>query len=185
MARRKQEAAPAPADLAEATLMMGEFVAIDREVALEKLAAAAAIDKIEAQRDARLAELQAQAKPLFAGLKAWWEAGGKEEIAKGKRSAALAGAKIGIRLTPPKVKFQRKVKAEDVVAWLKGLRWTRAKDFLRTKTELDRQAVIKAVSADEEIGDRFAAHLYIEQADEFFIDTGLDEDELKKELAAS
>lgn len=84
MARRKQEAAPAPTDLAEATLMMGEFVAIDREIALEKLAAAAAVDRIEAQRDARLAELQAQAKPLFAGLKAWWEAGGKDEVAKGK-----------------------------------------------------------------------------------------------------
>lgn len=185
MPRRKDTAAPAPADAAEATLMMGKFVAIDREIALERLAAAAAIDKIAAQRDARLAELQAQAQPLFAGLKAWWEAGGKEELAKGKRSAEVSGAKIGIRLTPPKVKFQRKVKAEDVVAWLKGLRWTRAKDFLRTKIELDRQAVIKAVSADEEIGDRFAAHLYIEQADEFFIDTGLDEDELKKEMAAS
>ena len=32
MARRKQEAAPAPADAAEATLMMGEFVSIDREI---------------------------------------------------------------------------------------------------------------------------------------------------------
>ena len=185
MARRKQTAAPAPATTDEAIMMLGEFVDIDREMALERLAAAAAIDKITAQRDARLAELQAQAQPLFAGLKAWWEAGGKDELAKGKRSAELAGAKIGIRLTPPKVKFARKVKAEDVVAWLKGLRWTGAKNFLRTKVELDRQAVIKAVSADEEIGDRFAAHLYIEQKDEFFIDTGLDENELKKELAPS
>lgn len=183
MPRRKDTAAPAPANAAEATLMIGEFVAIDRDIALEKLAAEAAIDRIKAQRDARLRELEAQAKPLFAGLKAWWEAGGKDEVAKGKRSTAIAGAKIGIRLTPPAVKFQRKVKADDVVAWLKGLRWSRAKDFLRTKIELDRQAVIKAVAADEEIGDRFAAHLYIEQKDEFFIDTGLDEDALKKEVS--
>lgn len=185
MARRKQEAAPAPADAAEATLMMGEFVAIDREIALERLAAAAAIDKITAQRDARLAELQAQAKPLFAGLKAWWEAGGKEEIAKGKRSAEIAGAKIGIRLTPPKVKLKRGVKAEDVVAWLKAFRWVWAKGFLRTKTELDKQAVIKAVQADPKIAAQLIDRLTVEQADEFFIDTGLDEDELKKELAAS
>ncbi|QDH35864.1 host-nuclease inhibitor Gam family protein [Porphyrobacter sp. YT40] len=185
MSRRKLTAAPAPADAAEATLMIGEFVAIDREMALERLSAEAAMDRIKAQRDDRLRALEAQAAPLFAGLKAWWEAGGKDELAKGKRSAEVAGAKIGIRRTPPKVKFQRKVKAEDVVAWLKGLRWSRAKDFLRTKIELDRQAVIKAVAADEEVGDRFAAHLYIEQKNEFFIDTGLDQDELKKEVAAS
>ena len=186
MARRKQEAAPAPADAAEATLMMGEFVSIDREIALEKLAAAAAIDKIEAQRDARLAELQAQAKPLFAGLKAWWEAGGKEELAKGKRSAALAGSKIGIRLTPPKVKLKRGVKIGDVITWLGSLRWSRKKEFLRVKVDLDKQAVIKAMQAEEEyIGEMFAAHLTVEQADEFFIDTGLDEDALKKELATS
>lgn len=185
MARRKQEAAPAPADAAEATLMMGEFVAIDRDIALEKLAAASAIDKIEAQRDARLAELQAQAKPLFAGLKAWWEAGGKDELAKGKRSGALAGAKIGIRLTPLKVKLKRGVKIGDVVAWLGSLRWARARDFKRTKVGLDKQAIIKAALADEKIAETFASHLTIEQADEFFIDTGLNEDELKKELATS
>lgn len=185
MPRRKDTAAPAPADAAEATLMLGEYVAIDREIALERLAAAAAIDKIAAQRDARLAELQAQAQPLFAGLKAWWEAGGKEELAKGKRSAELAGAKIGIRLTPPKVKLTRGVKLGDVVTWLGSLRWARAKDFLRTKTELDKQAVIKAVLVDAKTAETFAAHLTVVQADEFFIDTGLNEDELKKEVAAS
>ncbi len=185
MTRRKQEAAPAPADVAEATLMIGEFVAIERDKALARLAAEAAIDRIKAQRDNELRELEAQAAPIFAGLKAWWEAGGKDELAKGKRSAEIAGAKIGIRLTPPAVKPKRGVKLGDIVAWLGSLRWTRAKDFLRTKVELDRQAVIKAVQADAEIAEKFAAYLTVEQADEFFIDTGLDEDELKKELAAS
>ena len=115
MARRKQEAAPAPADAAEATLMMGEFVAIDREIALEKLAAA------------------------------------------------------------------------DAIAWLEDLPFGIGPDFLRTKTELDKQAVIKAIHADAEAEaiELFGPRLTVEQADEFFIDTGLDEDELKKELAAS
>jgi phage host-nuclease inhibitor protein Gam len=184
MARRKDTAAPAPTSAVEATLMIGEFVVIDRDIALERLAATAAIDKIEAKRDARIRELEAQAKPLFAGLKAWWEAGGKDELAKGRRSADVAGAKIGIRLTTPKVKLKRGVKVVDVVSWLRDLRWARAKDFLRTKVDLDKQAVIKAVQADEAIGDKFAAHLTVEQADEFFIDTGLDEDALKKEVTA-
>ena len=185
MARRKQEAAPAPTSTAEATLMVSEFVQIERDKALERLAAEAAIDKIKAQRDQRLAELEAEAKPLFAGLKAWWEAGGKDELAKGKRSAALAGAKIGIRLTPPKVKLKRGVKVGDVIAWLKDLPFGSGTDFLRTKTELDKPAVIKAIhtDADNEAIELFGPRLTIEQADEFFIDTGLDEDALKKELA--
>lgn len=185
MPRRKDTAVPAPADAAEATLMIGEFVAIDREVALERLAAEAAIDRIKAQRDNRLRELEAQAAPLFAGLKAWWEAGGKDELAKGKRSAEVAGAKIGIRLTPPAVKLKRGVKVGDVIAYMRDLRWARAKDFLRTKIDLDKQAVIKAVMADTKLAETFAAHLSVEQSDEFFIDTGLDEAELKKELSAS
>ena len=183
MPRRKDAAVIAPSDASEATLMIGEFVAIDRDIALERLAAAAAIDKIEAQRDARLRELEAQAKPLFAGLKAWWEAGGKDELAKGKRSADVAGAKIGIRLSTPAVKLKRGVKLGDVAAWLGSLRWARAEDFLRTKIELDRQAVIKAVQADAAIAEKLAPMLTVQQADEFFIDTGLDKEELRKELA--
>jgi phage host-nuclease inhibitor protein Gam len=182
MTRRKDAAAPAPANAAEATLMIGEFVAIERDKALERLAAEAEIDLIKQQRDDRLRQLEAEAQPLFAGIKAWWEAGGKDELAKGKRSAEIGGAKIGIRLTPPAVKFKRGVKVGDAVAWLRDLRWARAKNFLRTKVELDRQAVIKAVLADEAIGEMFAAHLTVQQADEFFIDTSIDEDDLKKEL---
>jgi phage host-nuclease inhibitor protein Gam len=164
--------------------MLGEFVQIERDKALERLAAEAVIDRIKAQRDQRLAELEAEARPLFAGLKAWWEAGGKDEIAKGKRSAELAGAKMGIRLTPPAVKLKRGLTVANVVDWLGRVRWVRAKDFLRTKVDLDKQAVIKAVQADEGVAVVFSEILTVQQTDEFFIDTGLDEDALRKELAA-
>lgn len=183
MTRRKKTSINAPSNAAEAALMIGEYVQIDRDRMLEQLAAETAIDAIKLQRDTAVAALDAQAADLFEGLKAWWEAGGKDDLAKGKRSADLGGAKIGIRLTPAAVKLNRGVKAAAVVVWLKGLRWTRAKDFLRTKTELDKQAVIKAVQADEAIATRFAKHLTIRQIDEFFIDTGLDEDALRKEAA--
>jgi len=185
MARRKQEAAPAPTTTVEATEMLSRFVAIERQKLLARIGAEAKIDVIELQRDQRVAALAEQQAPLFAGLKAWWEAGGKDELAKGKRSTDLAGAKIGIRLTPPKVKPRRGVKLADIVTWLQKLRWARKKEFLRPKVELDRQAVIKAVMADPKIAARFEAHLTVEQVDEFFIDTGLDEEALKKEIAAS
>ena len=184
MKRRKASAAPAPTSAAEATLMIGAFVQIERDKALERLAAEAAIDRIKQQRDCALRELEDEAAPLFAGIKAWWEAGGKDELAKGKRSAEIGGAKIGIRLTPPAVRFKRGVKIGDVVTWLGSLRWARAKDFLRTKIDLDRQAVIKAVQTDAALAEKFAGHLSVEQADEFFIDTGLDDDDLRAEMAA-
>lgn len=185
MPRRKKTAVIAPSDASEATLMIGQFVALEREQLLERLAAEDAIDRIKQQRDERLRELEVKAAEIFAGLKAWWESGGKDELAKGKRSTDIAGAKIGIRLTPAAVKLQRGIKVGDVVAWLKGLRWARAKDFLRTKIELDKQAVIKAVQADEDVAARFAQHLIVQQVDEFFIDTGLDEDAVRKEAATS
>jgi phage host-nuclease inhibitor protein Gam len=126
--------------------MIGEYVAIERDKALERLAAEVAIDRVKQQRDEKLRELEAQAQPLFAGLKAWWEAGGKDQLAFGRRSASVGGAKIGVRLTPPAVKLKRGVKAGDVVAWLGSIRRARAKDFLRIKVDLDKAAVIKAVA---------------------------------------
>lgn len=185
MPRRKQQAAPAPADVAEATDYLARFVRLERNKLLIRLGAERKIDAIKQERDREVALLADLQTPLFTGLKAWWEAGGKDEIARGKRSAELAGAKIGIRLTPPAVKPRRGVKLADIVTWLQGLRWARKKEFLRPKVKLDKSAVIKAVMADEAIAKRFAAHLTVEQVDEFFIDTGLDEEALKKDLAAS
>ncbi|MFN3990066.1 MAG: host-nuclease inhibitor Gam family protein [Erythrobacter sp.] len=184
MPRRKKNSVYAPTSAAEATVMIGEYVSIERDKALERLAAEAAIDRVKQQRDEKLRELESVAADLFEGIKAWWEAGGKDELAFGKRSGQIGGAKIGIRLTPPAVKLKRGVKTADVVTWLRDLRWARARDFLRIKVDLDKAAVIKAVQADALVAEKLAGHLTVEQTDEFFIDTGLDDDELKKEVAA-
>lgn len=185
MSRRKSETVPVPANRAEAELMIAEYTALERDRLLEELAAEEAIAQIRDARAERLRELDAEARPLFEGIKAWWEAGGKAEVAKGRRSTELGSAKIGVRLTPPAVKFARKVKAQDVVDWLRGLRWTGAKNFLRTKVSLDKEAVIKAVRADAKIAETFARFLTVDQTDEFFIETGLEPEAVKKELAAS
>lgn len=185
MARRKQGSVHVPADAAEAELMIAEYTALERDRLLVELAAQEAIAQLKTLQAKHCAEIEAEAQPLFAGLKAWWEAGGHAEIGKGKRSAPIGTATIGIRLTPPAVKLARKVKLDDVVAWLFRLRWTRAKNFIRTKHALDKEAVIKAIRAEPELAKTFADHLTIEQKDEFFIDTGLDADALKKDDAAS
>jgi phage host-nuclease inhibitor protein Gam len=184
MSRRKSLAADPPANLDEALIMIHEYCELERARLLEELAADEAIARVKEQRADLLAEIDAEARPLFMALQAWWEAGGAAYIAKGKRSAELGGAKIGIRKTPPAVKLARKVKLGDVVAWLQGLRWGRAKEFLRVKVTLDREAVIKAVRADAKVAETFASRLSVEQVDEFFIDAGIDAQSVKKEVAA-
>ena len=183
MARRKKEAAHVPASRAEAEDMLRDYVKLERDALAERLIAEREIDRIKAHRDAVLTDIEAERTSLFEGLKAWWEAGGAAEVAGRKRSAELGSVTIGIRKTPPAVKFARKVKAADVIAWLKGLRWRRAKEFLRVKTELDKQAIIKAVQADKSVADKFAGRLTVEQVDEFFIDAGLDEDAARRLLS--
>lgn len=184
MARRKKEAVHVPASRAEAEDMLRDYVTLERDALEERLLAERAIDQIKAVRDGVLADIEAERTSLFEGLKAWWEAGGAAEVAGRKRSAELAGATLGIRKTPPAVKFARKVKAADVLAWLKTLRWSRVKDFVRVKTELDKQAIIKAVQANPQVAETFSRHLTVEQVDEFFIDAGLDEEAVRKAIAA-
>lgn len=185
MARRKKQAVHVPATRAEAEDMLRDYVKLERDALEERLMAEREIDRIKADRDALLTDIEAERASLFEGLKAWWEAGGAAEVAGRKRSAELAGATLGIRKTPPAVKFARKVKAADVVAWLKTLRWTRVREFLRVKTELDKQAIIKAVQAEANVAEAFANHLTVVQCDEFSIDAGLDEEDVRTKIAAA
>lgn len=187
MPRRKQQSIHVPADENEARTMIGEYVDLERSIALEELSAEEAIAAVKRQRDDAIAELRSEGSALFDGLKAWWEAGGKNSVAIKRRSAEFGGATIGIRLTPPKVTFARKVTAASIVEWLKSLRWIRKGEFLRhPKTQLDKDAIIKAVRADPAIAEKFAGQgVTVEQVDEFFIDTGIDREELKKETAAA
>lgn len=182
MARRKKEAVHVPANRAEAEDMLRDYVKLERDALEERLVAERAIDRIKADRDALLTDIEAERASLFEGLKAWWEAGGSVEVAGRKRSAELGNVTIGIRKTPPAVKFARKVKAKDVIAWLKGLRWSRASEFLRVKTELDKPAIIKAVNTDGVVREIFASRLTVEQVDEFFIDAGLGEEAARSKI---
>lgn len=185
MARRKAESVHVPASKAEAERMLAEYVALERRALEARLSAQFHIDDIKSDLTHTLTELDAERKGLFAGLKAWWEAGGAKELAGARRSAEVNGAQIGIRKPPPSLKFPRGMKAGDVVAWLSALPFEWKDRFLRTPpTQLDKQAVIKALREDLPGEDSLRAHgLWLDQTDEFFIDAGLDEEAVKTALA--
>ena len=174
MSRKKQAALPVPASLEEARELTGEYVQDERGALRVRLHYEQAIDRLKAERDALLAGIADAQKPRFAALKAWWEAGGKALAGK-RRSAELGGATLGVRLTTPAVKFARGVSAEQIVNWLG--RVVGGKAYLRTKIELDKQAVIKAVQEDWPMAGPLGEQgLKVVQTDEFFIDCRIDDE---------
>lgn len=181
MSRRKGLALDVPGSAEEAVALIGAYVASERVALDARLRTETAIDRLKGDRDAVLAAIDAEQKARFARIKAWWEAGGSE-AAKGKRSAELAGARLGVRLTPPALKLPKgRTVAQvlsDLMTWLGG-------DFIRTRHELDKPAIITALRKQlaedapaEQLHDRRVLadelNLTVVQKDEFFIDCGLE-----------
>lgn len=186
MARRKAAAIDVPATAEEALAVIEHYVILERALLEERLYAEGELDRIKAERDARMTGIEAQRRELYSALKSWWEAGGARDVAGRKRSAEFGGAKIGVRLTPPAVKFSRGVKEGAIVDWLKSIRWSEASRFLRRPpAKLDKAALIKSAHDDDHVRQIFEGKgVTVEQVDEFFIDAGLDEEAVRTELAA-
>ena len=184
MARRKTAAlVDVPQSTEAAIALLDEYRQVERQGIVDRLVA----DAIVTEAKTRLAELLAgrepQQKARFAALQAWWEAGGKDMAGK-KRSAELAGATLGVRLSTPAVKFGKGWSAKKVLERLRGLRWSKASRFMRTKVELDKQAIIKEFG-QADVARTLGVMLDVVQTDEFFIDTGLDEGEVLNQLNTS
>ena len=185
MARRKQAALDVPATAEEARELIELYVRGERATLNIRLHCEIEIDHLKANRDAMVAVIQHKQAERFAAIKAWWEAGGKAAAGR-RRSADIAGAKLGVRQTPPAVKLARGVKADAVISWLKRLGWARAKEFIRTKVELDKPAIIKAAQAEDWVRAKFAdGGVTVVQVDEFFIDTGLDPDAIRAKISGN
>lgn len=186
MARRKQVAlADVPQTTEEAIALLDAYRQTERANLTDQIVADALITETKTQLAQRIAEREPAQKARFAALKAWWEAGGKDLAGK-KRSADLAGAMIGVRLTPKAVKLARGVKTDEVIARLKAACWSKIDQVLRTKVELDKQAIIKCVTDSQGEEDLLReAGITVVQKDEFFIDTGLDEHEVRARLTQS
>lgn len=169
MTRRKAPLVDAIASIEEARTVAGHYAAIDADIAA-----------IEAERKIRLAEINADCDQRIAGrsdhlavhfrrLKAWWEAGGSDIAGKNK-SAELGGVNIGTRTPPHSLTWAKGKKIGDLVADLKRRRWGAVKKFLRVKTELNKDALIDALKADEREAQVLVKMGFgLSQKDEFFI----------------
>lgn len=171
MSRRKQPALPVPATDAEAIALVSAYIDVERKIRADAELADHYIAKIKQEHDLLVAEEAPQQKERFAAIKSWWEAGGAARMAGKKRSADVAGAKIGTRLSTASVKMPKGVKIDAIVDWLRGLSWTGASRFVRTKYELNKDAIIAAWPDEADTRAVFEGKgVQVSQADQFFID---------------
>ena len=154
-----------------------------RSLAVDHAANLADIEAIEAERLLKIAEVNkdcderraprdVRARLDFGRLKGWWEAHGHEVVGS-KRSGNFGGLLIGFRMTPPTLKMPKGEKVGDVLAWMRSKRGAIAQKFLRTKVELDREAMITALkAAPNDAGRKLLTDkgLSLTSRDEFFVE---------------
>jgi phage host-nuclease inhibitor protein Gam len=177
--RRKAPAVEAPQTRAEALALADRYVALEQAAARAQAQLDKEIAAAKASYALTMEAIEPQLQDAFAGLRAWWAANAAE-LTKGKRrSIELGPVTLGERTGMHKLKLPKGMKAEAALAWLKG-RWSGAVAFIRTKEELDKEAVIKALRAGVDAPpDVQLARLHfaegkfeVVQAEEFFIRTG-------------
>lgn len=175
MARRKAVPQKAPTTLPEAIACINRYLVIEHTIAAAEEDADIAIASIEATRDKLIAPLAVELDDLFLQLCAWWAVAG-HEMAKGKKSIDLAGAKIGQRMTPVKLKRPKGIKTDaDAVPLIEAIvnDFPGAACLLRRTVKLEKKAIVKMLGATVvgPIGERVRATGFTTvQGDEFFID---------------
>lgn len=173
MSRRKLSALAVPATDEAAIALLATYTQVERELRLsaERADQLAAVAK--AVHDRLAADVAPLQRERFAALKSWWEAGAAARMAGKKRSAEIAGAKIGTRLSNKSVRLPKGTKIDAIVEWLRSLRWMGASRFVRVKYTLDKDAIITAWPDEADTRKVFEDKgVTVAQDDEFFIDVG-------------
>jgi len=135
-------AAPrAPRSIKAATEMLERYAVLEGDIGAVEADRGAQLSAINAASDTVAEPLLKERDELRGKLEKWW-AGAAEELTEGKRkSIELGGCVVGTRAGKESLKLLGPEK--DVVAVLSALRW--AKPLLRTKTTLDRKAVLMSL----------------------------------------
>jgi phage host-nuclease inhibitor protein Gam len=88
---------------------------------------------------------------LLDGIATWCEAN-KADLTKESKTVNLITGEVSWRMNPPSVAFKRGIKVDEIIAHIKQLKL--AKLFVRTKEEVDKEAILKA---DEKTQDKLCA----------------------------
>lgn len=185
--RRKMEPVEAPQTLDEAIARIQEYVSIEAQLEQLDNDQKLAIANIKGTADATAKPLEQRLKGIVSSLRNWW-AVAADAMTDGKtRSTELAGCKIGMRMTPPKVVCAGARSDADMLLKIEGDELLDC--FIRRAPSVDKEAIqrlfyraaaAEALDAADRNVEDFAAigtarrlkalGFSLKQVDEFFID---------------
>ncbi len=135
--KRAAETATPPRDRDEAEAYLERIGSIQREIQLNKTALAEAVARVTADIEASSAKLTEENDRLFRGLQLWAEANRHALTDGGKtKTVRMGNGTIAWRLAPPSVQIKGQ---EAVLAYLMQ---KNGEEFLRTKVEINREAML-------------------------------------------
>jgi phage host-nuclease inhibitor protein Gam len=135
--KRAAETATPPRDRDEAEAYLERIGSIQREIQLNKTALAEAVARVTAEIEASSAKLTEENDRLFRGLQLWAEANRHALTDGGKtKTVRMGNGTIAWRLAPPSVQIKGQ---EAVLAYLME---KKGEEFLRTKVEINREAML-------------------------------------------
>ena len=135
--KRAAETATPPQNRDEAENYLARIGEIQRMAQLNKTALAEAVARVTAEMEAESAKLAEEHDRLFRGLQLWAEANRHALTDGGKtKTVRLGNGTIAWRLAPPSVQIKGQ---EAVLAYLIE---KKGKEFLRTKLEINREAML-------------------------------------------
>lgn len=165
--RRKAPKQDAPQTIEQAVGQLAEYRDLIDKVEELKADAASSVAAILAARDEFMAPVKARADMLFRQLRVWWGVAAPELTDGKRKSVELAGCLIGERTTSPSFRHPG-VEADALVEQLAELGLS---ELLSISTKIDKQACIRAIRANDELGQLL---LWLggrsHQSEEFFID---------------
>jgi len=135
--KRAAETATPPKHRDEAEGYLEQIGLIQREIQLNKMALAEAVANVTAEMEASSAKLTEEHDRLFRGLQLWAEANRHALTDGGKtKTVRLGNGTIAWRQAPPSVQIKGQ---EAVLAYLME---KKGEEFLRTKVEINREAML-------------------------------------------
>ena len=135
--KRAAETATPPTSRDEAETYLARIGEIQRLTQLNKTALAEAVARVTADIEAESAKLAEEEDRLFRGLQLWAEANRHALTDGGKtKTVRLGNGSIAWRLAPPSVQIKGQ---EAVLAYLIE---KKGEEFLRTKVEINREAML-------------------------------------------
>lgn len=141
MAKQVIEAGAAPRNREEAEAVLSTIGRAQESVAALEALKNQQLAEVREDYDGRIRELDEAIKDLFAGLQTWAESNRSQLLVGNSKTVKLATGELQWRTTPPKVTFAKGVKEEDVINALVEMGFDL--DYVRTKHELDKEALLK------------------------------------------